>query len=47
MKKLNLNKVWSKALLIISTAALLSGIVALYQRPDFVILMANQVWGCF
>jgi hypothetical protein len=32
------------------TAVLLAGttaVFALYQRPDFLIMLADQVWACF
>ncbi|MFM1979884.1 MAG: hypothetical protein RLZ68_1149 [Pseudomonadota bacterium] len=27
--------------------AVLAGVFLLYARPDFMVQMANQVWGCF
>ena len=29
-----------------ATAALLSGF-ALYTQPDFLVILANQMWACF
>ena len=31
------------------TAAVLAclGVFALYMQPDFLVLLANQVWACF
>ena len=29
-----------------ATAALL-GVFALYTQPDFLVVLANQVWACF
>jgi hypothetical protein len=40
-------KRWSKALWITGVLAALGWVFALYGRPDFMITMANQVWGCF
>jgi hypothetical protein len=31
---------------VLATAAL-AGVFLLYARPDFMVQMANQVWGCF
>jgi len=28
-------------------AATLAGVFSLYLRPDFMVQMVNQVWGCF
>lgn len=28
-------------------AAALAGVFYLYQRPDFMVQMVNQVWSCF
>lgn len=36
-----------KALLYTGLAAVLALVFAMYARPDFVLTMANQVWGCF
>jgi hypothetical protein len=30
----------------VATAAL-AGVFMLYARPDFMVQMVNQVWGCF
>lgn len=27
--------------------AAIAGIFALYGRPDFLVMLANQVWACF
>ncbi len=27
--------------------ALLLAVFSLYARPDFLVMLANQVWGCF
>jgi hypothetical protein len=29
------------------SAAVLAMVFAMYTRPDFVMTLANQVWGCF
>jgi hypothetical protein len=31
---------------LVATAALL-GVFALYTQPDFLVVLANQVWACF
>jgi len=28
-------------------AVVLAGVFSLYIRPDFMVQMVNQVWGCF
>jgi len=32
--------------LLVATAVLL-GVFALYTQPDFLVVLANQVWACF
>lgn len=27
--------------------AVLMGVMAMYLQPDFLLTLANQVWGCF
>jgi hypothetical protein len=29
------------------TLVVLAGVFMLYVQPDFMVQMANQVWGCF
>ena len=36
-----------KVLGYIVMATVLALVFAMYARPDFVMTMANQVWGCF
>jgi hypothetical protein len=36
-----------KILLYVSLLVVLALVFALYTRPDFVMNLANQVWGCF
>lgn len=36
-----------KVLLYTSLAVVLGLVFAMYTRPDFVMTLANQVWGCF
>ncbi len=31
---------------VLSAAAVLGGVFLLYTRPEFWVLMANQVWAC-
>lgn len=34
--------IWLVALVLVHLA-----VFALYQRPDFLLQLANEVWGCF
>ena len=36
-----------KVLLFATMAGVLALVFAMYARPDFVMTLANQVWGCF
>lgn len=36
-----------KVLLYAAFAGVLALVFAMYTRPDFVLNLANQVWGCF
>ena len=36
-----------RPLLLLLALAALAGVFALYTRPDFVVLLSNQVWSCF
>lgn len=36
-----------KALVWSAVALALLGTLTLYQRPDFLVSLADQVWGCF
>ncbi len=36
-----------KTLIYAGLAVVLGLVFALYRRPDFVMTLANQVWGCF
>jgi hypothetical protein len=38
---------WPKTLWITGMLVALGGVFALYGRPDFMMTLANQVWGCF
>lgn len=40
-------KLVPKVLLSAALAGVLSLVFAMYTRPDFVMNLANQVWGCF
>jgi hypothetical protein len=40
-------KKWRKAGLYLLAVAALWAVFSLYTRPDFLIDLANQVWGCF
>ena len=37
----------TKALLAAAAAAALAGTFALYNRPDFLVNLADQLWSCF
>ncbi len=36
-----------KVALYIASAAVLALVFAMYTRPDFMMTLSNQVWGCF
>ena len=36
-----------QALICMACAGVLLGVMWLYLRPDFLLTLANQVWGCF
>ena len=38
---------WKRAALWGVALAAMAGVFALYVQPDFMVLMANQVWACF
>lgn len=38
---------WLKALLWLGAGAVLAAVFGLYLDPDFMLLMADQVWACF
>ena len=40
-------KPMQKYLLSAGLAVVLGLVFAMYTRPDFVMTLANQVWGCF
>lgn len=40
-------KLTPKVLLYASLAGVLALVFAMYNRPDFVMNLANQMWGCF
>lgn len=40
-------KLSHKVLLYAALAGVLALVFAMYARPDFVMNLANQVWGCF
>lgn len=31
----------------LAASAVLLGVFALYTQPDFLVVLANQVWACF
>ena len=41
MKTLRIAWLWALALVV------LAGVFLMYQRPDFLVQMSNQVWACF
>ena len=47
MQQRSPRKTWQRwavtAVLLVAAAA----VFALYQRPDFLIMLADQVWACF
>jgi len=36
-----------KLLIYVALAGVLGAVFALYARPDFVMNLSNQIWGCF
>ena len=36
-----------QALIGLVCVAVLMGVMAMYLQPDFLLTLANQVWGCF
>jgi len=36
-----------KATLYLAIAATLALVFAMYTRPDFMMTLTNQIWGCF
>ena len=38
---------WKRAAVWAVALAAMAGVFALYVQPDFMVLMANQVWACF
>jgi hypothetical protein len=36
-----------RPLIAIACALVLLGVLSLYFQPDFLLTLANQVWGCF
>ena len=37
----------TRSLIAIVCAVVLMGVLSLYFQPDFLLTLANQVWGCF
>ena len=40
-------KAWQRVALAAALLAAAAAVLALYQRPDFLIMLADQVWACF
>jgi hypothetical protein len=40
-------KLLRRAVVAVTVAAILGFVFALYGRPDFVLNLSNQIWGCF
>ena len=40
-------RIGHKILLYSAAVCTLLAVFALYTRPDFLVTLANQVWGCF
>lgn len=36
-----------KFLLYAGAVAVLLGVFSLYMRPEFLVMLANQIWACF
>jgi hypothetical protein len=37
----------TRSLIAIVCTVVLMGVLSLYFQPDFLLTLANQVWGCF
>lgn len=42
-----MTKAIGRALLAMLALSVLASVFYLYSRPDFMVQLANQVWGCF
>lgn len=40
-------KAWQRAAVAVAAVLALAGVFALYQRPDFLVMLADQAWSCF
>lgn len=38
---------WLRLAALAAAAAALAGVFALYARPDFLVMLSNQLWACF
>lgn len=38
---------WLHLAALAASAAALVGVFALYARPDFLVMLSNQLWACF
>lgn len=37
----------AKWFLLVAAALLVTAVFAMYGRPDFLLMLSNQIWGCF
>lgn len=47
MKTTGWNDLWVKAALWAAVGAALLGTLSLYNQPDFLMSLADQLWSCF
>ncbi len=38
---------WTRTIGLLAAALALMGTLRLYQQPDFLLTLADQLWGCF
>jgi hypothetical protein len=39
--------IWRQVLVGLACTLVLLGVLSLYLQPDFLMTLANQMWGCF
>ncbi|MEZ5664616.1 MAG: hypothetical protein R3E94_13970 [Burkholderiaceae bacterium] len=40
-------RIWWRTLGVLAAALVLLATLTLYQRPEFMVQMADQIWSCF
>ncbi len=46
-KRISLMRTFTKLLLMLAALGVLAAVFSFYGHGDFVMTLANQVWGCF